>query len=727
MSNVITEGFGVYGLGANLTSGQTVSAALLGGVWASVPSNVGQTSTLQTLSWDPTNLDPFMFSSFGGVGSGSGSQGWRRVLPAALTDVRFSFYYAAGSLPVSGVAAILDFANGTNLTRCSLRMTTTGALTLHNASSVALITSSGPVVAAETLYHFECRCTTAGVFQLYVNDTLVLDGSGLTYSNTGDFEQFRVLSPIGASTSAGHYMGHLIVRNSSGSYNNTFPIGDRKVATLLVNRDDADDQGWTGEPLRRFGVGILQLTTTSASVIGPATTSTDLGSGDFTLEGQFRFSVLPTGSNKATLFGKWDEPANRRSYQLFLGGPSLDTGLLVFRTSTDGANGTVVDKVKWDWNPEVGVWYHIAMCRDGGDLKLFIDGVLQGIAVTDGDTYFAGAARPAIGAQTNGAAAVANTTLTGWQDEYRFTKGLSRYTANFTPPTEGFPRNGDDPDWASVIWLSSWDNAVVADDGPLALALTALNTATAITPNDGDFNYQVLNKDAPFDSTFITADLVAATSLFTLTALPTDTETVTVGTTDGATPAVYTFKNALTTSFQVLIGVSIAATMANFVAAVIHGAGEGTVYGTGTTANADVTAALQPSNQLLATALTPGTVGNAVATTDTCANGSWTGATLAGGEDIPDFSQFGFQRLPAGATVADSITFANRVWKTDAGPGTVQFSLVGPSGGVENGTPHAVGGTPSTVFDVFEEDPDTSSTITPTTVLNALERINRTL
>jgi hypothetical protein len=357
---------------------------------------------------------------------------------------------------------------------------------------------------------------------------------------------------------------------------------------------------------------------------------------------------------------------------------------------------------------------------------LFIDGVLQGVPVADGDTYFAGAARTCLGAETNANAVLANTLFDGWMDEFRFTAALSRYSANFTPPTEGFPRGVDDPEWGAVVWLSSFDNAVVADDGPLALALVALGSAAAITPNDGAFAYQTMNKIVPNDDTFLEAALISATSLFTMSALPANTETTTVGVNSGASPAVYTFKTVLADAYDVLIGADVAATAANLVAAINAADGEGTTYGTGTAANASVSAVQLPSNQVEVTALTPGTIGNSIATSATTADGSWTSTVLAGGQDIPAYSQFGFSRMPGNTTIVDSITLVGRQWKTDTGLGTTELSFVGAEGGVATGAENALGTVPNLTFDTIEEDPDTSAGLTPTSILLGKVRVDRT-
>lgn len=734
MSNVIVEGFGTYGIGDGTlgNSLEAVAQAMLSGIWAERVNAGSGFWGIGHLPWDPTNPDLYLYTDIASFSSGT--RGWRRVLPAALNVSRWSFLYAVSQLPSAASGLALDIRNAANNTICALQVQTTGAIALLNYGGAVLAVTAGPVVTAENAQHWEAELNvSAQTFKLYVNGLLVMNASGLVFTQPGSAAQFAFLFPSGDVSVGTQYGGSLIVRDNNGSFNNTFPIGERKVATLFVNSDDVAHQGWSNHPIHRFGVGVLDTTikdiNLTQQLCGVTTGSTFLliGSGDFTIEGQYRFQSLPINANKAVLFGRWDEVNNKRSYQLYLGGPNLDHGLLTFRTSTDGLNGTVVNKLQWIWTPDPGRWYEIALVRAAGELLLFIDGVQQGLPIADTDIYFAGDELFGLGVQCQATAPLANTNFIGWMDEFRVSIGLGRYTSNYAPHTAAFPRNSGDPNWGTVAWLSSWDNGVVADDGPHGIALTALNGTAAITPNDGAFDFQSIDQNQyPFDDNFIEAALIAATDLLTFTANPANGNTVTLGTKAAATPAVYTFKTVLASAFDVLIGANIAATAANLISAINLTAGIGTTYGTGTTANLDAGAVLEPSNQVLASALTPGTVGNSIAASATGGNCTWASATLLGGLDIPPYSQFGLGRMPSNTSIVDSLTLGSRQWKTDAGVASSRISLIGAAGGVLNGQTQNNSTTPTVVFDTFEVDPDApTAPLSPTAVLLSKVRVNR--
>ena len=79
----------------------------------------------------------------------------------------------------------------------------------------------------------------------------------------------------------------------------------------------------------------------------------------------------------------------------------------------------------------VGAFHHIAASFDGSVMRLFLDGVLDGT--------FTLTTTPATTANQLLRIGFGNNSPVGHVDEIRITKGVARYTANFTPPTTPFP------------------------------------------------------------------------------------------------------------------------------------------------------------------------------------------------------------------------------------------------------------------------------------------------
>ena len=86
-------------------------------------------------------------------------------------------------------------------------------------------------------------------------------------------------------------------------------------------------------------------------------------------------------------------------------------------------------------------WSHIAVTRENGTVKGFIDGVL-GVTGTNNTTSITDGTNntkpPIIGGTGYAWGGAAGTNHDGYIDELRITKGVARYTANFTPPTASY-------------------------------------------------------------------------------------------------------------------------------------------------------------------------------------------------------------------------------------------------------------------------------------------------
>lgn len=80
-----------------------------------------------------------------------------------------------------------------------------------------------------------------------------------------------------------------------------------------------------------------------------------------------------------------------------------------------------------------GNWYHVAWVYSSGTTYLFLNGTLIYSGTTL--TYVSGGYSLFVGMQNYGTGG----GFKGYIDEVRFTKGVARYTANFTPPASAFP------------------------------------------------------------------------------------------------------------------------------------------------------------------------------------------------------------------------------------------------------------------------------------------------
>lgn len=183
----------------------------------------------------------------------------------------------------------------------------------------------------------------------------------------------------------------------------------------------------------------------------------DFGTGDFTIEFSLRFNTVAT-----CVFVDRDRGIAGYSFDFASGNLRA-----VFNNSLVKTEG---------WAPTTGVWYNICYQRKAGSLSFLVDGVELGTGTVN-TTDLTSAAELRIGAD-----ALGNFAVDGWIDEIRLSKGVARYSGNFTIPA--FPFAVKDYEY----WLFiNTDNVVtfrVSSSGTTqngqvrASSLGAVNTST---------------------------------------------------------------------------------------------------------------------------------------------------------------------------------------------------------------------------------------------------------
>lgn len=236
---------------------------------------------------------------------------------------------------------------------------------------------------------------------------------------------------------------------------------DFASVTLLVEPDGPDqataftDLSTTGHTLVRngtpvhdaviknYGVASADFDGTGDYLDCGTSTEHDFGSGDFTVECFVRQTAEPTGFE--AYIAKWDTTSNQRQWTLQY---DFSTDRIVFFVSTTGADfpsGAFQldsDGVTLTDYFSGNKFYHLAVCRDGANMRVFVNGLLGfNVWSTGGATLFANTSTDTlIGGRRSGGTGVqfeANAHIAG----VRITKGVPRYTAAFTPPAFQFNRS----------------------------------------------------------------------------------------------------------------------------------------------------------------------------------------------------------------------------------------------------------------------------------------------
>lgn len=180
----------------------------------------------------------------------------------------------------------------------------------------------------------------------------------------------------------------------------------------------------------RFGTASLLLDGAGDYVRIPAAAGgpLDFGSGNFTIEGWIRVTALTSSLSEDAVLGVASSGGST-TYSVRIS----TTSAQLFGSGTFG--GTLRNAIAAG-TVALNTWMHFAVVRNGGSLRSYLNGA-GGTSVSVSGALQAPNSNLALG--TLGDFATGTRDYHGFIDELRITKGVARYTADFTPPTAPFP------------------------------------------------------------------------------------------------------------------------------------------------------------------------------------------------------------------------------------------------------------------------------------------------
>ena len=147
------------------------------------------------------------------------------------------------------------------------------------------------------------------------------------------------------------------------------------------------------------------------------------------------------GAHTIELWARFDDLSNDRI--LYTHGNNANNS--AFRIFYDSANNTISVKswivgssVHSTTTTAVDTWYHVAWVKENASVgKLYINGTIEGSTTSYANHTPSTSHYMVIGTNydTNYGNWWTNYDMYGYIDDFRITKGLARYTSNFTPPT----------------------------------------------------------------------------------------------------------------------------------------------------------------------------------------------------------------------------------------------------------------------------------------------------
>jgi len=277
-----------------------------------------------------------------------------------------------------------------------------------------------------------------------------------------------------------------IIRNAK-KYSTT---GDPyySAVSLMLSMDGTNgsttftDSGPNAFTLTRYGTAAVSTTQSkyggasgyfdgSGARLGLSSTAIDFGTGDFTAECWIYLNASPSSAN-AHIMGKHVYGISA-SWIL-----QINTSRVLSFLWNDGVNilstGTALN---------LSQWYHIAACRSGSTLRVFINGT-QVATTTISYTFSSTTEFTVCSASNDNALSRVNAYI----DDLRISQ-FARYVSNFTPPTAALPTTASstvaDPyyNYTSLLLHMDGTNASTnfVDSGPNALAVTAAGNAQIST------------------------------------------------------------------------------------------------------------------------------------------------------------------------------------------------------------------------------------------------------
>jgi hypothetical protein len=267
-----------------------------------------------------------------------------------------------------------------------------------------------------------------GFFQGSINDLRLVRG---TAAYTATFTAPTTAIPAaggggGGATTDPNFSSVSLLLHMDGSNNSTTFTDSGPNAFTIAAAGSA--KLITGN--KKFGTAALSLDGNSSYLSVAANSAFDMGTGNWTIE-LWTYTTDQTKAYPALIAnnGSWGTNATSLRFET-LGSSQKFT--LNYNTSTSGG-AVLLETGTYSFNQ----WRHVAAVREGTTLRIYVDGA-QAASMTIASTVafnWSAGGYVYVGNSWDGASSNMTETI----DDVRITKGVARYTANFTPPTAAFP------------------------------------------------------------------------------------------------------------------------------------------------------------------------------------------------------------------------------------------------------------------------------------------------
>lgn len=181
--------------------------------------------------------------------------------------------------------------------------------------------------------------------------------------------------------------------------------------------------------VNKYGGSSLYFNGSGNCLLAPNSPNFDLGSGSFTIETWINFN----STVDQTIIAKWWTGGQQWVLQFRAAGSDSIANQHWRFYANNGTTAAVDFQEASSTAITTGVWYHIALVRNGSSYYFFRNGVQIGTTYTNAATITATTDLLSVGQFAN--SGQAGNILFAYLQDLRITKGYARYIGSFTPPT----------------------------------------------------------------------------------------------------------------------------------------------------------------------------------------------------------------------------------------------------------------------------------------------------
>jgi len=339
--------------------------------------------------WVYCNAHTNDYAGILGFSHDSQSTGWN-VLGRSNGKLHFNvgmtYTDTTGSLPLNQWVHLALVRNGSSSGNCKLY--------INGVADATTVTKTGTVTQPTFIQIGQYPGIAARAFNGNIADVRVVNGTAVYTSNFTP-----TTAPLTAVTNT-----KLLVQSTDAGIIDKAQTS--RFVKLLGNTKSSTTQ-------TKFLSSSMYFDGTGDYIEADDQDIGNFGTGDFTVEGWFYLTASP--SNYITVAETRGSGGSTTGWVMAISAGDF----YVYSGAFIGAKGSAISS---------NTWYHWAFTRSGTDQKVFLNGTQTGSTYTTARNY-------TDNNFTIGAKHDASEFFTGYQSDVRITKGLARYTSNFTAPT----------------------------------------------------------------------------------------------------------------------------------------------------------------------------------------------------------------------------------------------------------------------------------------------------